>query len=79
MFEGQINQIISIIIDNNNNNNDNNNNNNNNNNHIPLNDFQQQFLKGGGGKCSHQLRPFGHKIFVEKYNSFYADDLQTMR
>ena len=37
------------------------------------------FLSGGGGKCSHQLRSSGFKIFVGKYNSFYADDLENMR
>ena len=42
MVGGQVNPIISIIIDNNNKNNNNNNNNN-----IPLNGFQHQFLKRG--------------------------------
>ena len=32
-----------------------------------------------GGKCSHQLRPPGFEIFVGKYNSLCADDLETMR
>ena len=41
------------------NNNNNNNNNNNDNNNT----------------CSHQLRPSGFKIFLGKYNSLYADDL----
>ena len=31
------------------------------------------FLCGGGGKCSHQLRPSGFKIFLGEYNSFYTD------
>ena len=66
MVRGQVNPIISIIIDNNsnnnNNNNDNNNNNNNNNNsnnnnnnsnNIPLNGFQHQFLKLGAEKGVH--------------------------
>ena len=85
------NPIISIITDNNNNkNNDNNNNNNNNNNsNNNCNNYNDSdndsnnkiliFSSGGGGKCSHQLRSFGFKIFVGKYNSFYADDLENMR
>ena len=82
------NPIISIITDNNNNkNNDNNNNNNNSNNNCNNyndsdNDSNNKFLifsSGGGGKCSHQLRSSGFKIFLGKYNSFYADDLENMR
>ena len=70
MVGGQVNPIISIITDNDNNNNNNNNKNNNINNIL-------SFSSGGGGKCSHQLRPSGFKIFVGKYNFFYADDLET--
>ena len=67
MVVGQVNPIISIIIDNNNNNFNNNNNNNddnnnNNNNNIPLNDFSTNFSSRGRGKCSDQLRPSGFKI-----------------
>ena len=47
MVGGQVNPVISVIIDNNNNDNNNNN------------------------KCSTS----GFKIFLEKYNSLYADDL----
>ena len=68
MVGGPVNPIISIVIHNNNNINNNNNNNNNN---IPLKGFQNQFLKCGWRKVV--------KIFVGKYNSFYADDLETMR
>ena len=32
-----------------------------------------------GCKCSHELRPPGFEIFVGKYNSLRADDLETMR
>ena len=74
MVGGKVKPIISIIIDNNNNNNNNNNNDNNNNNNNTLN-----FSRWGGGKCSHQLQPSGLKIFVEKHNSFNADNLETMR
>ena len=79
------NPIISIITDNNNNkNNDNNSNSNNNCNNYndSDNDSNNKFLifsSGGGGKCSHQLRSSGFKVFVEMFNSFYADDLENMR
>ena len=60
----------------------NNNNNNNNNNKHSTERFSAP-ISQDGGKCSHQPRPSGFKIFVGKYmyvyNSFYADDLQTMR
>ena len=68
MVRGQGNPIIRIIVDNNNNDDNKN---------IPLNGFLT-FSIGGGGKCSHQLWPSGFKIFVGKYNSFYADDLEKM-
>ena len=63
MVGGPVNPILSIIIDKNNNNNNNNN--------IPLNGFQHQFLQWGWRK--------EFKIFVGEYNSFYADDFETMR
>ena len=53
MVGGQVNPIISIIIDNNNNNDNNNN--------IPLNGFQHQFLKCGEGKF-HINSFFYHKV-----------------
>ena len=46
---------------------DNNNNDNNNNNNIPVNGFRHQFLKEVGERKG------------GKYNSFYVDDLETVR
>ena len=63
--------MISIIIENNNSDSNNNN--------IPLNSFQHQFLKWRRRKVLTSNAAFGFKIFVGKYDSFSADDLETMR
>ena len=82
MVGGQVKPIVSIITDYNDNNNNNKNNDNNNDdgddNDDDSNNNILNFSSGGGGKCSHQLWPSGFKIFVEKHNSFYADDVETM-
>ena len=86
------NPTISIITDNNNNNNNNDNNKNNDNNisHNNYNDSDNDsnnkilnFSSGGGGEGgrmeSVHINCGLPAIFVDKYNSSFADDLENMR
>ena len=59
MLGGQVNPMISIIIDNNSNDN------------YSTELFSAPISQVGGGKCLHQLRPSGFQIFVgSEFNSF---------
>ena len=74
MVRGQVNPVISIIIDN-----DNNNNNNDNSNNIPLNGFQHQFVKWGRRKVFTSTAAFWLQNLCRKVHSFFAYDLEKMR